>query len=87
MCDRLESFYLVTKLFSMSSYPTSNVFFKEVCEIRLELSKWLNFDVEVIQVMASRMISKFEKYWSVIHGASVIATILDPKFKIRLIEF
>ncbi|TYK23151.1 zinc finger BED domain-containing protein DAYSLEEPER-like [Cucumis melo var. makuwa] len=37
--------------------------------------------------MASRMISKFEKYWSVIHSALAIATALDPKFKMRLIEF
>ncbi|XP_038884881.1 zinc finger BED domain-containing protein RICESLEEPER 2-like [Benincasa hispida] len=87
MCDRLEPLYLMTKLFSGSSYPTSNVFFEEVCEIRLELSKWLNSDVEEVQVMASRMIAKFEKYWSVIHGVLAIATVLDPRFKMRLIQF
>ncbi|KAL0559428.1 hypothetical protein IC582_004038 [Cucumis melo] len=87
MCDRLEPFYLMTELFSGSSYPTSNVFFEEVCEIRLELSKWLNSDIEEIQVMASSMISKFEKYWSVIHGVLAITTVLDPRFKMRLIEF
>ena len=36
--------------------------------------------------MVSRMISKFEKYWSVIYGVLAIATILDPRFKMRLIE-
>lgn len=87
MCDRLEPFYSMTELFSGSSYPTSNVFFDEVCEIRLELSRWLNSDMQEVQVMASKMIAKFEKYWSVIHGVLAIATVLDPRFKMRLIQF
>ncbi|KAK2665492.1 hypothetical protein Ddye_004066 [Dipteronia dyeriana] len=28
--------------------------------------------------MAVKMIEKFEKYWDVIHGVMVVATILDP---------
>ena len=58
-------------------------FFEKNCEIRLELSKWLTSDVEEIQVMTSRMIAKFEKYWSVIHGMLAIVTVLDPRFKMR----
>ncbi|KGN44253.1 hypothetical protein Csa_016011 [Cucumis sativus] len=30
---------------------------------------------------------RYEKYWSVIHGVLAIATVLDPRFKMRLIEF
>ena len=37
--------------------------------------------------MASRMISKFEKILIVIHGVLAIATVLDPRFKMRLIKF
>ena len=55
--------------------------------MRLKLPNWLNSNVEEIQVKASRMIFMFEKYWSVIHGMLAIATILYPKFKMRLIEF
>ncbi|KAG6479357.1 hypothetical protein ZIOFF_062820 [Zingiber officinale] len=33
------------------------------------------------------MLSKFEKYWSDIHGVMGIATILDPKYKTKLVEY
>ncbi|KAK3212299.1 hypothetical protein Dsin_017005 [Dipteronia sinensis] len=38
------------------------------------------------EIMASKMETKFEKYWDVIHGIMVVATVLDPRFKMKLIE-
>ncbi|XP_038902461.1 zinc finger BED domain-containing protein RICESLEEPER 3-like [Benincasa hispida] len=70
MCDRLEPFYLMSELFSGSSYPTSNVFFEEVCEIRLELSKWLNSDVEEFYISNSRTIEELQRSTSTISTSS-----------------
>ncbi|KAL6227449.1 hypothetical protein ACLB2K_001407 [Fragaria x ananassa] len=36
--------------------------------------------------MAKKMEEKFEKYWGVI-GTIAVATILDPRYKLKLIEF
>lgn len=33
------------------------------------------------------MIAKFDKYWSTIHGIMGIASVLDPQYKMRLIEY
>ena len=33
------------------------------------------------------MVTKFDKYWKVIHGIMVVATVLDPRFKMKLLEF
>ena len=33
------------------------------------------------------MIEKFDKYWSVISEVMVITTALDPRFKMKLIEY
>ena len=37
--------------------------------------------------MASQMLTKFNKYWNVIHGIMGVATVLDPRYKMKLIEF
>lgn len=42
---------------------------------------------EKIQAMANSMIGKFEKYWSVVHGFMAMAVVLDPRFKMKLIEY
>lgn len=41
ICERLEVFYDVTNLFSGTEYPTANVYFPKVCEMKLALV-WLN---------------------------------------------
>ena len=33
------------------------------------------------------MIAKFNKYWNVIYGIMAIAIVLDPRFKMKLLEF
>ncbi|KAK3206175.1 hypothetical protein Dsin_020221 [Dipteronia sinensis] len=83
--DNLKLFYQVTEMFSGTKYPTTNVFFLHVCDIRL--SDWLKSENELIKEMAVKMIENFEKYWDVIHEVMVVATMLDPRYKMRLIEF
>ena len=39
ICDCLEHFYAATNHFSGTSFPTSNVFFPDICKIQLHLSK------------------------------------------------
>ncbi|KAK2645294.1 hypothetical protein Ddye_020489 [Dipteronia dyeriana] len=40
-----------------------------------------------INVMEANMVGNFDKYWMVIHRLLAIATILDPRFKLKLIEY
>jgi Domain of unknown function (DUF4413) len=37
--------------------------------------------------MASKILEKFEKYWSEIYGVMGVATILDLRFKNQILEF
>ena len=62
ICEKLEIFYKVTELFLGTQYPTSNVYFPKVCEIRLALNEWIFSSNSTIQGMADSMIPKFEKY-------------------------
>ena len=39
ICGRLELFYSVTKLFSVHKYPTTNMYFTLVCELKIALNE------------------------------------------------
>ena len=87
ICERLGPFYDVTELFSGTNYPTVNLFFPKICEIRGSMKEWALSSFEKIRCMATNMITKFEKYWNSLHGVLALGTILDPRFKMKGIEF
>ncbi|XP_026452125.1 zinc finger BED domain-containing protein RICESLEEPER 2-like [Papaver somniferum] len=87
MCDKLKIFYNFTEKFSGVKYPTTNLFFPSICEIRLSLNEWSKSKFDVIREMASGMIEKFQEYWMVINGIMAVAIMLDPRFKMKLIQF
>lgn len=82
-----EIFFKVTELFSGTKYPTTNQCFPNICEIRLELRDWHHSENHVIREMAKRMVEKFDKYWSVVHGVVGVSAVLDPRYKINVLEF
>ena len=49
--------------------------------------EWQMPPVPQVKQMASVMIAKFEKYWQEIHGVLVMAVILNPRFKMVLIDY
>ncbi|KAF1868279.1 hypothetical protein Lal_00018800 [Lupinus albus] len=54
-------------MISSTRYPTANIYFPKICQIKLALSQWMNFSNEFIKRMAEKMMFKSERYWSVIH--------------------
>lgn len=52
ICNRLEVFNRVTEMFSDTQYPTINIFFPLVCEIKLSLKKWETCFIEAIKNMS-----------------------------------
>uniref|UniRef100_A0A5B6YZU5 BED-type domain-containing protein n=2 Tax=Davidia involucrata TaxID=16924 RepID=A0A5B6YZU5_DAVIN len=87
ICGRLKLFYNLTELYPRTLYPTANCYFPKVCEIRLALSQWLQSPIEIIRMMASKMMEKYEKYWDVCHVVMGIAVVLDPQYKMKLVEY
>ena len=37
--------------------------------------------------MAEKMLIKFEKYWNVMHGVVGVTAVLDPRYKLEILEF
>ncbi|KAK2661313.1 hypothetical protein Ddye_007846 [Dipteronia dyeriana] len=84
--DRLEVFFVATEQFSGTKYPTANNYLPILCDIRCAISQWGTSTVEEIRLMALAMAQKFDSYWSEFHGFMVMATILDPRFKMKIID-
>lgn len=87
MCERLKLFYEATEMFSGSKYATTNHFFPTLCGIKLSMSKCVTSKHNEIQTMEANMITKFEKYWNETYEVMVVATVLDPRFKMKYFEY
>ena len=59
----LEVFNSITKIISVSDYPTANLFLNEVYRVKVLLDKKVNDENKFIQAMVVEMKSKFDKYW------------------------
>ncbi|CAN1223168.1 Putative AC9 transposase [Linum grandiflorum] len=84
---KLKCFSLVSDLFSGSKYPTANLFFPRICELRIQIHQWMLDSNEVIQRMAASMWTKFIKYWQVIQDLLAVAVVLDPRYKLDIVEY
>ena len=87
ICGFLKVFYEVTCAFSGSKYPTSNLYFPNVVRIRLVLKDELEGGDTFMRNMASKMFTKFEKYWADFSTIMAIAGILDPRYKFQFADW
>ncbi|KAL7596221.1 hypothetical protein Lser_V15G31442 [Lactuca serriola] len=61
--------------------------YKEVFDqIGYSLREWTKSLIEEIRDMVDQMVSKFNKYWFVIHGIMGMAAVLDPRYKLKFVE-
>ena len=87
VCEKFKILGSVKELFSGTSYPTTELYFPEICEINLIISSWLTCPNEVIQKMATKMMNKFKYYWSVIYKIMGVTTVLNPIYKMSLLVY
>ncbi|KAJ8749347.1 hypothetical protein K2173_018834 [Erythroxylum novogranatense] len=83
----LKLFVEVTNVFMKSKYPTANIYFPEICDVHLQLIEWSKNSDEFISSIAVKMKSKFDDYWDKCNLALAAAAMLDPRFKMKLIEY
>ncbi|KAM3241697.1 hypothetical protein ACQJBY_054487 [Aegilops geniculata] len=86
LCDRLKKFYDDTEAFSGTKYITANMFFPKICGIQLAIQKWATSANEIVRKMSEGMKLKFDKYWKDVDGLMSIATVLDPRYKVHMLQ-
>ncbi|KAL7592534.1 zinc finger BED domain-containing protein RICESLEEPER 1 [Lactuca sativa] len=77
----------VTFVFSQSNYPTANIYFPEICDVHIQLIDYCKSPDDFIRSLAEKMKGKFDKYWGKCGSALAIPAILDPRFKMKLVEY
>lgn len=87
VCGCLKLFNEVTELISGTKYPTANLYFPKICKIKLAIEEWKKSSNSIIEMMATRMMEKFQNYWSGVHDMMGVAAVLDPRKKMVVLNF
>ncbi|KAM2901903.1 hypothetical protein FF1_007843 [Malus domestica] len=77
----------IVNVFSSNKCPTASIYFPEICDVHIQLIEWCKSPDEFLSSMALKMKAKFDKYWSKCSLALAVAAILDPRFKMKLVEY
>ncbi|XP_071682836.1 zinc finger BED domain-containing protein RICESLEEPER 2-like [Lolium perenne] len=83
----LFAFAQVTTAFSAQAYPTANIFYRHIVSIKIALRKAIAHRNPTYKAMGEAMMEKFNKYWEEKNNVMVLATILDPRYKMFYIDW
>lgn len=83
----LRVFFEVTCVFFRNRQPTSNLYFKAVWKVHSRLFDMVRGPVNFMTPMVKEMQSKFDRYWSEYNLILSCAAILDPRYKIKFVEY
>lgn len=84
LCKYLKGLYDAAIVF-MGACPTANLYFHEAWKIKVELAQAAM--VEDTRTIVGKMYERYEQYWKDCSLILAIAVIMDPRFKMKLVEY
>ncbi|EPS67926.1 hypothetical protein M569_06846, partial [Genlisea aurea] len=87
LCFFLKPLFDTASLLATSAAPTTNAFFHEAWKILFELSRSSASEDPFIGDLAKSMQEKFNRYWKGCSFVLAAGVIMDPRFKMKLVEF
>ncbi|KAG8388264.1 hypothetical protein BUALT_Bualt02G0107600 [Buddleja alternifolia] len=87
LCGCLKTFYEAANILTSPIYPTTNVFFHEVWKIHIELIHASASHDFFVRTLTKPLQERFTKYWEDCNLVLAVAVVLDPRFKMKLVEF
>ncbi|KAB1218722.1 putative AC transposase [Morella rubra] len=87
LCTYLKHLFDASNILTNPSYPSSNTFFLEVSKIQIELTHAAMSQDPFVSNLIKPLQEKFDKYWKDCYLVLAIAVVLDPRFKMKLVEF
>ncbi|XP_047093157.1 zinc finger BED domain-containing protein RICESLEEPER 2-like isoform X1 [Lolium rigidum] len=87
VCNFLKNFADATKVFSMHKFPTSHRYLEEIWGIRGLLVDEKYTKDDFLKDLCKDMKAKFDKYWDQPNKVLLVASLLDPRYKLVLLRF
>ncbi|KAI5349143.1 hypothetical protein L3X38_002030 [Prunus dulcis] len=87
VCKIVGSIYEVSNALFETKHLTPNVYLYHLHELHEILTKMSTDSDSFIRTIAEDMLNKFVKYWDNMFLLLAIAAVLDPRFKMKCIEF
>ncbi|KAG6493568.1 hypothetical protein ZIOFF_048560 [Zingiber officinale] len=83
----LDVLYQALEKFSATKVPTANLYLNDMCGLHLLLKTWYKSPQPFVACMAKEMLEKFEQYWDSNRMLMAIASVLDPRYKMKSVEY
>ncbi|KAG6789053.1 hypothetical protein POTOM_005137 [Populus tomentosa] len=87
LCTYLKLLYDAANILTGPMYPPAHVFYHEVYKIQLELTHASMSQDPFVSNLIKPMKEKFDQYWKDCFLVLAIAVVMDPRFKMKLLEF
>ncbi|XP_021736684.1 zinc finger BED domain-containing protein DAYSLEEPER-like [Chenopodium quinoa] len=87
LCVYLKLFFDAADILTTKSYPTASAFFHEVCKIQMELAHGALSEDNYVSSFVRPLYEKFDRYWRDCCVVLAMAVAMDPRYKLKLVEF
>ncbi|KAL8497849.1 hypothetical protein ACS0TY_021264 [Phlomoides rotata] len=87
LCQYLKPLFDTANLLTTTNASTTNTFFHEAWKIQLELARAATSEDPFVSTLTKSMQENFDKYWRNSCFILAIAVVMDPRFKLKLVEF
>ncbi|XP_059282816.1 zinc finger BED domain-containing protein RICESLEEPER 1-like [Lycium ferocissimum] len=87
VCKLVGHVYTATQVLFMEKRPTAGLYFHNLNKLRFNLMKDSVSSDEFARNLANIMLEQFDKYWKNRYLVLALATIMDPRYKVKYLEF
>ncbi|XP_015169015.1 zinc finger BED domain-containing protein RICESLEEPER 1-like [Solanum tuberosum] len=87
VCKLVGHVYTAAEVLFMEKRPSAGLYFHNLNKLRFNLMKDSVSSDEFARNLANNMLKKFGKYWTHMYLVLALTTIMDPRYKVKYLEF